>query len=39
MRYILSQFDYKGKGESNMNLLPDPNVITRYHRSAIQIDI
>ncbi|MEM9544346.1 MAG: polyphosphate kinase 2 [Bacteroidota bacterium] len=39
MRYVLSQFDYKGKGESGIPLLPDPNIIMRYHRSAIQIDI
>ena len=39
MRYVLSQFDYEGKGESKVSLIPDPNVIMRYHRSAIQIDI
>ncbi len=39
MRYVLSQFDYEGKGESNITLTPDPNVIMRYHRSSIQIDI
>ena len=39
MRYVLSQFDYKGKGESGIPLLPDPNVILRFHRSAVQIDI
>jgi polyphosphate kinase 2 len=39
MRYVLSQFDYDGKGESEITLLPDPNVIMRYHRGAIQIDI
>lgn len=39
LRYVLSQFDYEGKGESGINLLPDPNVIVRYHRSAVQIDI
>ena len=39
MRYVLSQFDYSGKGESKITLLPDPNVILRYHRSAVQIDI
>ena len=39
MRYVLSQFDYEGKGESNIPLLPDPNIIMRYHRSAVQIDI
>lgn len=39
MRYVLSQFDYKGKGAAKIPLLPDPNIIMRYHRSAIQIDI
>jgi len=39
MRHVLSQFDYDGKGESNIPLLPDPNIIMRYHRSVIQIDI
>lgn len=39
MRYVLSQFDYDGKGESKVPILPDPNVIMRYHRSVIQIDI
>jgi polyphosphate kinase 2 len=39
MRYVLSQFDYDGKGDSKVSLLPDPNVIMRYHRSAVQIDI
>ncbi len=39
MRYVLSQFDYEGKGESKVSLKPDPNVIMRYHRSAVQIDI
>lgn len=39
MRYVLSQFDYSGKGESKITLLPDPNVILIYHRSAVQIDI
>lgn len=39
MRFVLSQFDYKGKGDSGITLLPDPNIIMRYHRSAVQIDI
>jgi len=39
MRYVLSLFDYEGKGNANISLLPDPNIIIRYHRSAIQIDI
>ncbi|MCV6631566.1 MAG: polyphosphate kinase 2 [Flavobacteriaceae bacterium] len=39
MRHVLSQFDFENKGEANINMLPDPNVIMRYHRSAVQIDI
>lgn len=39
MRYVLSKFDYEGKGESGTTLLPDPNIVMRYHRSAMQIDI
>lgn len=39
MRYVLSQFDYEGKGDASISLFPDPNIIMRYHRSAIQIDI
>lgn len=39
MRYVLSQFDYEGKGVSGVSLIPDPNIITRYYRGAIQIDI
>jgi polyphosphate kinase 2 len=39
MRYVLSQFDYPGKGETGITLLPDPNIIMRYHRSVVQIDI
>ncbi len=39
MRYVLSLFDYEGKGKSKIELLPDPNVIMRYHRSVVQIDI
>lgn len=39
MRYVLSQFDYEGKGVSDITLAPDPNVVMRYHRSVVQIDI
>ena len=38
MRYVLSQFEYKGKDESLTNLYPDPNVVMRYFRSNNQID-
>lgn len=33
IRYVLSQFDYKGKGKAKTNIYPDPNVIIRFHRS------
>ena len=33
MRYVLSQFEYAGKGKSKAILLPDPNVIIRYYRN------
>ena len=39
IRHVLSHFDYTNKGKSGLTLLPDPNVIFRYHRSALQIDI
>lgn len=39
MRYVLSQFEYEGKGDAGIPLVPDPNVILRYYRSAVQIDI
>lgn len=39
MRYVLSQFDYEGKGSAGIPLQPDPNIVMRYHRSSIQIDL
>ncbi len=38
IRHVLSQFDYEGKGDSGTELLPDPNIIQRYHRMVKQID-
>jgi len=38
MRYVLSRFEYDGKGNSGVTLLPDPNVVQRYHRMVKQID-
>ena len=38
MRYVLSQFEYDGKGDSKTTLLPDPNVVARYYRHVNQID-
>lgn len=39
MRYILSRLNYDGKGQSDTTVLPDPNIVMRYHRSSKQIDI
>ena len=39
MRYILYQFEYEGKGNSGISLLPDPNVVMRFNRSVIQLDV
>ncbi len=38
MRYVLSQFEYAGKGKVSTTLLSDPNVIIRYYRNLEQID-
>ena len=38
MRYVLSSLDYKGKDEARTTLVPDPNTVMRFHRSAINID-
>ncbi len=39
MRYLLSKFEYSGKNDVLDLVRPDPNVIVRYYRKAIQIDI
>lgn len=38
MRYVLSLFDYEGKDDSAVSLLPDPNVIMHYFRSLHKYD-
>ena len=38
IRHVLSQFDYEGKNLATTTLLPDPNIVMRYFRSAHQID-
>lgn len=38
MRYVLSQFDYDEKENSDFSLMPDPNVIMRYFRSLHKYD-
>ena len=38
MRYVLSRLDYQGKGKTDTNLQPDPDIVHRFHRSNKQID-
>jgi len=38
IRYVLSLFDYPGKDDAETSVLPDPNVVRRYHRLLQQID-
>lgn len=38
IRYVLSKFKYDGKGDSEVNLFPDPNIVQRYHRIAKRND-
>jgi polyphosphate kinase 2 len=38
IRYVLSKFEYAGKGNSGITILPDPNVAQRYHRLVKQFD-
>lgn len=38
IRYVLSVLDYAGKNEAVTSLQPDPNIITRYHRSTLNLD-
>jgi polyphosphate kinase len=38
MRYVLSMLDYAGKNDAGTSLIPDPDVISRFHRGALHID-
>ena len=38
IRYVLSRFDYDGKGKQSVKMKPDPNIVMRYYRSIIQND-
>lgn len=38
IRHVLSRLDYDGKEVADVSLQPDPNVISRYHRSHLAID-
>ncbi len=38
IRYVLSQFEYPGKGNSGARINFDPNIVQRYFRQISQID-
>jgi polyphosphate kinase 2 len=38
IRHVLSVLDYDGKRDAAVSLLPDPDIVTRYHRAALKID-
>ena len=38
IRHVLSLMDYDDKDKATISLLPDPNIVTRYHRRAGKID-
>ena len=37
IKFVLSQFDYHGKGSNCPDLLPDPNIVHRFFRQQIKI--
>jgi len=39
LRYVLNLLPYKGKEEAAIRLTPDPNVITRFHRKMVELDL
>ncbi len=39
IKYVLSQFEYDGKGENYPALFTDPNIVDRFFRMAKQTDI
>lgn len=38
IRHVLSTLDYKGKGESDIRIHPDPNIVLRFHRASKKLD-
>lgn len=39
IKYVLSQFDYDGKGDNAKMIMPDPNIAQRYFRHLQQLDL
>ena len=38
IRYVLSTVDYAGKDRAGTSLFPDPNIVSRFHRSVANLD-
>lgn len=38
IRHVLLLIEYEGKDKAGVSLLPDPNIVTRFHRNAVKID-
>ncbi len=38
IRYVLNLLPYDGKGSAAVNLRPDPNIVSRFHREAAHND-
>jgi len=38
MRYVLSTLPYDGKDNPRTSLAPDPDIVTRYHRSSSSVE-
>ncbi|MCX7782475.1 MAG: polyphosphate kinase 2, partial [Meiothermus sp.] len=38
IRYTLSNLEYEGKSKAEVALSPDPNIVTRFHRSVVKLD-
>jgi len=36
---VLNLLPYKGKEEAQTRLAPDPNVISRFHRKMVELDL
>jgi polyphosphate kinase 2 len=38
IRHVLSIHNYAGNETAKVSVFPDPNIVTRFHRSAIKVD-
>jgi polyphosphate kinase 2 len=38
IRYVLNLLPYSGKEEAKVRIIPDPNIIMRFHREIVNID-